>query len=43
MAAAYWQLLATQRNLFDMNQQYSEALERAWRAALGLQGFVIDE
>ena len=43
MAAPYPQVLMAQRNLFQMNQQYIDAVERAWRAALRLQGFVVED
>lgn len=40
MAAAYPQVLVAQRTLFEMSNEYLEALNEAWRAALGLQGFL---
>jgi outer membrane protein, heavy metal efflux system len=40
MAAAYPQVLVAQRTLFEMSAAYLASLERAWRAALQLQGFL---
>jgi cobalt-zinc-cadmium efflux system outer membrane protein len=42
MAAPYPQVLMAQRTLIEQHEQYVSALERAWRAALRLQGFVPD-
>lgn len=39
-AAAYPQVLISQRTLFQMNTEYLDSLDRAWRAALRLQGFL---
>lgn len=43
MGAAYPQVLVAQRTLFQMSEQYFENLERAWRAALRIRAFLIDE
>ncbi|MBI4485375.1 MAG: TolC family protein [Acidobacteria bacterium] len=43
MAAAYPQVLVAQRTLFQMTEQYFQNLETAWRAALRIQGFLLDE
>lgn len=43
MAAAYPQVLVAQRTLVQMNQQYLEALDTAWRASIQLQGFLLTE
>lgn len=43
MAAAYPQVLVAQRTLFQMTEQYFENVEAAWRAALRIRGFLIDE
>ena len=42
MAAAYPQVLAAQRVLIDLTGEYIEALDRAWRAALRLQGLLVE-
>ena len=42
MAAAYPQVLAAQRTLFQSQDQYLDALDRAWTAAIALQGFALD-
>jgi outer membrane protein, heavy metal efflux system len=42
MAAAYPQVLAAQRTLFQSQDQYLDALERAWDAAVTLEGFALD-
>ncbi len=42
-AAAYPQVLIAQRTLFELNAEYLEDLETAWRAALRIQGFLIDD
>lgn len=43
MAAAYPQVLVAQRTLFQMTDEYFESLEAAWRAALRIRGFLLDE
>lgn len=43
MAAAYPQVLIAQRTLFQMNNEYLENLESAWRAALRIQGFLVED
>jgi cobalt-zinc-cadmium efflux system outer membrane protein len=43
MAAAYPQVLIAQRTLFQVNAQYLDTLERAWRAATGIQNFLVTE
>jgi cobalt-zinc-cadmium efflux system outer membrane protein len=40
MAAAYPQVLVSQRTLFEMSNEYLETLNEAWRASLQLQGFL---
>lgn len=42
MAAAYPQVLIAQRTLFQMNTEYLENLEAVWRAALRIQGFLLE-
>ena len=42
-AAAYPQVLIAQRTLFQLNVEYLEDLEVAWRAALRLQGFLVED
>lgn len=42
-AAAYPQVLIAQRTLFELNVEYLEDLEVAWRAALRIQGFLVEE
>jgi len=42
-AAAYPQVLISQRTLFQLNTDYLDSLEQAWRAALRLQGFLAGE
>jgi cobalt-zinc-cadmium efflux system outer membrane protein len=39
MAAAYPQVLISQRTLFQLEADYIEALENAWQSALLIQGF----
>jgi cobalt-zinc-cadmium efflux system outer membrane protein len=41
MAAAYPQVLTAQRTLFQSQDQYLEALDRAWDAAIALEGFAV--
>ena len=43
MAAAYPQVLVAQRTLFQMTDEYFASLESAWRAALRIRGFLLDE
>ena len=42
-AAAYPQVLIAQRTLFQLNAEYLQDLEAAWRAALRIQGFLVDD
>ncbi len=42
-AAAYPQVLIAQRTLFQLNTRYLDELETAWRAALRIQGFLVDD
>jgi outer membrane protein, heavy metal efflux system len=42
MAAAYPQVLAAQRTLIQSQDQYLDALDRAWAAATALEGFALD-
>ena len=42
MAAAYPQVLSAQRTLVQSQDQYLDALDRAWAAAITLEGFVLD-
>ncbi len=39
MAAAYPQVLISQRTLFQLEVDYVQALERAWQSAIGIRGF----
>jgi len=39
MAAAYPQALISQRTLFQLEVEYVQALQIAWRSALGIKGF----
>jgi outer membrane protein, heavy metal efflux system len=41
MAAAYPQVLVAQRTLFQANDRYITSVERAWRAALRLEGLLV--
>lgn len=43
MAAAYPQVLIAQRTLFEMSAEYFDNLDRLWRSALRLQGFLVGE
>jgi cobalt-zinc-cadmium efflux system outer membrane protein len=43
MGAAYPQVLIAQRTLFQMNDEYLQNLETAWRAALRIQGFLLED
>lgn len=43
MAAAYPQVLVAQRTLVQMNQQYLEVIDTAWRASIQLLGFLLTE
>lgn len=43
MGAAYPQVLIAQRTLFEMNAEYLDSIEKAWRASLRLQGFLVGE
>jgi cobalt-zinc-cadmium efflux system outer membrane protein len=40
MAAAYPQVLVSQRTLFEMSREYVQQLDAAWRSALRLQGLL---
>ena len=42
-AAAYPQVLIAQRTLFQLNAEYLEDLEGAWRSALRIQGFLVED
>ena len=42
-AAAYPQVLIAQRTLFELNAKYLEDLEAAWRSALRIQGFLVED
>ena len=42
MAASYPQVLVAQRTLFQVTDEYIQAAETAWRAALRLQGRLLD-
>ncbi len=42
MAAAYPQVLTAQRTLMQSQDQYLDALDRAWAAAITLEGFALD-
>jgi cobalt-zinc-cadmium efflux system outer membrane protein len=39
MAAAYPQVLISQRTLFQLEADYIQALESAWRSSLAIRGF----
>jgi cobalt-zinc-cadmium efflux system outer membrane protein len=43
MAAAYPQVLIAQRTLFQVTEEYVQAVERTWRASVVLQGFLAGE
>jgi outer membrane protein, heavy metal efflux system len=43
MAAAYPQVIAAQRTLFELSRDYLESVGRAWRSALRLQGYLAGE
>ena len=43
MAAAYPQVLVAQRTLFQMTEEYFRKVETAWRSALRIRGFLLDE
>ena len=42
-AAAYPQVMIAQRRLFELSDEYLRGVEAAWRAALRIQGFLLDE
>lgn len=42
MAAAYPQVLIAQRSLLELTDEYLESLDGAWRAALTVQGLLVD-
>ncbi len=43
MAAPYPQVLATQRNLFQLQEEYVTALMAAWRSAVEIEGLLVME
>lgn len=43
MAAAYPQVLIAQRTLFQVTEQYVNALEDTWRAAVQIQGLLLSD
>ncbi len=43
MAAAYPQVLVTQRTLFELSGEYVDALDGTWRASLRVQGLLVDD
>ena len=43
MAAAYPQVLVAQRTLFQVNEEYVTAVERAWQSSVQIQGFLLTE
>lgn len=43
MGAAYPQVLIARRTMFQVNDEYLLALDEAWRSALRIQGFLVDE
>lgn len=43
MAAPYPQVLATQRNLFQLQEEYVAALMTAWRSAMEIEGLLVME
>jgi cobalt-zinc-cadmium efflux system outer membrane protein len=43
MAASYPQVLVAQRTLVQVNEDYLEKLDCAWRAAIRLQGLLLDD
>jgi cobalt-zinc-cadmium efflux system outer membrane protein len=42
-AAAYPQVLMAQRTLFELTDEYLRSLEAAWRAAVHIEGFLLDD
>ena len=42
MAAAYPQVLIAQRTLFRFTEEYLDALSAGWRAAILLEGLLLD-
>lgn len=42
MAAAYPQVLIAQRSLLELTDEYLETLDDAWRAALAVQGLLVE-
>ncbi len=42
-AAAYPQVLVAQRTLFQLSDDYLRNVDAAWRAALRMQGFLLDD
>lgn len=42
MAAAYPQVLIAQRTLFQSQEEYTDALARAWSAAIEIRGLLLD-
>jgi outer membrane protein, heavy metal efflux system len=43
MAAAYPQVIAAQRTLFELSREYLESLSKAWRSALRIQGYLVGD
>jgi outer membrane protein TolC len=43
MAAAYPQVLVAQRTLFQATDRHIASVERAWRAALRLEGLLVGD
>jgi len=43
MAAPYAQVLATQRNLFQLQEEYVAALMTAWRSDVEIEGLLVME
>jgi outer membrane protein TolC len=43
MAAPYVQVLLTQRNLFQLEEEYVAALMGAWRSAVEMEGMLVGE
>ena len=43
MAAPYPQVLTTQRNLFQLQEEYVTALMTAWRSAVEIEGLLVME
>jgi cobalt-zinc-cadmium efflux system outer membrane protein len=43
MATAYPNVLATQRSLFQLQEEYSRSLVVAWQRAVEIQGLLVGE